>query len=498
MFIRRSPTRSRKAGGTYSSFRLVRNVRTPGGVRQQTLLNLGADFAVPRQQWPDLLAILEDLRDHRIPLVEPDPQLHQLALHLHHRLAERLPAAPGDDLASVHLDTLDNAHTRSVGGERIALHALEQLRLVPTLQQQGLSQRRANLAAALIVARMLQPSSERAACEWLNHSSATLELLALETGKPLELNNLYRISDQLWKYREELHAALSERSRGLFQHPDSIVFIDLTNVHYHGAAGGDRQFGRSKQRRNDCPLVSLGLSLDEGGFPLRSEVLPGNVSEPCTLADALAKLSLQAGAKPTVILDAGLSTADNLAWLRQQGYHWITVERGKQAPPQEAAAASFRTRKDQLAEVWQLSGEADGELRLCVRSEGRRAKEEEMLQRQRERFEAALRALHEGLSKPRCTKRYERVTERLGRLKERHKQVASQYEVSVVMAADADAGDGAKTARKGRRRPRPSLAAAVQWRPKDKHALLSDAAGTYLLRTSRTDWDLQRIVQTYW
>lgn len=496
MFIRRSQTRARRTGGFYYSFRLVHNLRTPTGVRQQTLLNLGADFSLPQDQWPDLLTILEDLRSNRTPLFEPDPQLHQLALHLHARLAERLPADPGEDLASVHLDSLDNSQVRSVGAERIALGALRQLRFSETLQSQGLSQRRAGIASALVVARMLQPSSERAACDWLNRSSCALELLGLETGQPLELNNLYRIGDQLWKHREALESALSERACKLFEHTASIVFVDLTNVHYCGRQGEDRQFGRSKQRRNDCPLVTLGLSLDEAGFPLRSEVLPGNVSEPGTLSAALDKLSQKGAAKPTVILDAGLATADNIAWLRQNGYHWITVERGKQAPPEAAEAVSLVTRKGQQAQVWKLASDSAGETRLCVYSAGRLAKEESMLQRQRERFEEELRQLHAGLSKPNCTKRYDRVIERLGRIKERHKGVASQYRVTVQQASAAKAADsGAKGRRKRVKKP---LAGAVQWEANGKHASRSETAGTYLLRTSHADWDLERVVRTYW
>ena len=475
--------------------------RTSSGVRQQTLLNLGADFAVPQDQWPALLAILEDLRLQRQPLYDPDPELHQLALQLHSRLAERTPAEPGDDRASVHPDTLDNSQVRSVGAERIALNALQELQFGDTLERQGVSPRRARLATALIVARMLHPSSERAACAWLNTSSATLELLAIETGKPLGLNQLYNIGDCLWSHREALESALSQRACSLFGHTATVVFVDLTNVHYCGKAGADRQYGRSKQRRSDCPLVSMGLTLDGRGFPLRSEILPGNVSEPSTLSAALEKLCAPAAAKPTVIMDAGLSTEANIAWLRAHGYHWITVARGKQAPPESAPEGTFETRKQQPAKVWKLDS-AGAETRLCVWSEGRQAKEHSMLAQRRERFEQELRQLHAGLSKTGCTKRYARVLERLGRIQERHKAVASQYHITVTQKAPETAAADAAQARPRRpgrpRKAKPLLAAAVEWQRNAKHAQRSATAGTYLLRTSHCDWDLERVVRTYW
>ena len=60
----------------------------------------------------------------------------------------------------------------------------------------------------------------------------------------------------------------------------------------------------------------------EARFPRCSEVLQGNVSEPGTLQAAIERLEAQPGAGPlpTVVMDAGLSTEANLAWLRTQGY----------------------------------------------------------------------------------------------------------------------------------------------------------------------------------
>ena len=50
MYIRRTKTRSVK-GKDYYSFRLVQAERRDGKVRPKTLLNLGANFDVPREQW---------------------------------------------------------------------------------------------------------------------------------------------------------------------------------------------------------------------------------------------------------------------------------------------------------------------------------------------------------------------------------------------------------------------------------------------------------------
>ena len=100
-----------------------------------------------------------------------------------------------------------------------------------------------------------------------------------------------------------------------------MIFYDLTNTYMTGRPVSDlARFERFKQKRNDCPLVTLALATDEGGFPRRSRVLPGDVSEPGTLLEALDSLTTgdEDEDKPTVIMDAGIATEDNLAALRDQ------------------------------------------------------------------------------------------------------------------------------------------------------------------------------------
>ena len=499
MFIRRVQTRPRPGSSDpYVSFRLVQSVRAGQSVRQLTLLNLGAHFSVPSRHWPALCELIRSVRSGDRFLCEPDPDLLRCAQQIADRLRlAALPDADGADLAQVHLDSLDHSQVRSVGPERLALHALRELRFAEALQALGVSERDARIASALVLARMLHPSSEREAHAWLTRHSATLELLGLEASTPLSLSKLYRIGDLLWRHREALESALFRRERSLFELPSTIVFYDLTNAHYHGRPRADLQHGRSKQKRSDCPLGTLGLTLDAAGFPCRSEILPGNISEPGTLAEAIGRLGrlLGPGPRPTVVIDAGLSTAETIDWLRAQGYDWITVRRGGADPPAQEPDLRFRTRQQSEARAWRLRT-ADGESELCLWSAEREAKDDAILAKQRARFEEELQALHAGLSKPGCTKRYDKVVERLGRLKERYKRVAGQYDLEVERAAAAS--DAAAPAGRKRKRAKPILARAVRWQRNRQHARKDARAGTYVLRTSHTDWDLERVARTYW
>ena len=491
MFIRATKTHS--AGGQPGfSFRLVQSQRCGAAVRQKTLLNLGTDYPVPRTAWPEVTRLAEDLLAGQDPLLTAPAAVLAAAEDLVRRLRARGFALshPGDNpTACVRLASLQHDDPRSVGGERLCLHSLQQLQCPDLLRQAGASARDAAIASALLVARMLHPSSEREAQRWLRDSSAALELLGLDHSGGVSLHKLYRTGDLLWKHREALQAGLFARERELLALPETIVFYDLSNSHYTGRDNRTlRRFGRSKQRRNDCPLVSLALALDGSGFPRRCEILAGNVSEPSTLQPALERLAAARPAsaqRPTVVLDAGIASEDNLTWLRAQGWDWICVSR--EAQPERPAgepAAQLQTSGGYRVQAWPLAQPADEsegapELRVYAPSEGRQRTAESILKQQRQRFEQALQALPAGLSKPRCMKQLERVQRKVGRLTEQCKPVSAQSSVEVVPGE------------RGR-------AAAVRFSRKAQHTAADAAAGAYLLRTSHVDWDTARVLRTYW
>ncbi len=496
MYVRRTQTGSSKHGPRFSH-RLCESVRSGSQVRQVTLLNLGAAFPLPKRRWSAFADLVQCLDSGTTPLFDPDPELLKLAQRTASRLQRRRHsrsdnrAVGGEPVATVLLHSLHHPPTRSVGGERVALAALHSLQFSDILRQLGCSQHEASLATALVLARMLHPSSEREASRWLNQASSAWELLGCDPLSPPALNSLYRIGDRLWQSRASLETALAGRERTLFEgRRPALALYDLTNVHTFGKAQADRQFGRSKQKRSDCPLVTLALSTDEAGFPLYSEVLPGNVSEPGTLKAAIQRLKARSRteeSRPVVIMDAGIASQANLDWLRKRGYDWITVQRGKRAElPAGAEPECFTTRCGMQAKAWDVSPPGTREKRVRVWTQGRQAKEAAIQERARERFEQDLRSLHAGLERAGCLKQYERVLEKVGRLKQRHNRAAPQYEVRVQAAAK-----GTKAAKKGH-------AVAVRWKLNEKGLERDRRVGTYELRTSCDAWGLEEIVRTYW
>ena len=489
MFFRRTKVANGLDGKSYYTYRLVENQREGTKFRQKTVLNLGANQGVPQSDWKAVAQRVEAIQHGQISYFEYPKHVESAAQSDVKRLRAR--DLNGDKLGTgsvvtVDLDTMKHTDVRSVGCERLCLQALEDLQPGRILDELGMSELDTRRALALVAAKMIHPASERETSRWIKDNSSLPELLGLTRSRDLERKTLYRIGDCLGKRQAEIEKHLFRRERDLLNIPATIVFHDLSNTHctdqHHDQ--GLRRFGRSKQRRNDCPLVTLALVLDEKGFPRSSEVLPGNVGEAKTLEAALKNLEEVHGCRdpnnrPTVIMDAGIATDDNLKFLKENGYDWICISRkARVAPPDCAPDSTLHTKAKHLVEAWRISDKDADELQLYARSEGRRQTEASILARQRSKLEAELQYLHDGLSLPRRMKRHDRVLEKIGRLKERYSGVASQYMIRIERTGDT--------------------ATAVRFKRQDKADLADAAAGSCVLRTSHTDWDAEKILRTYW
>ena len=439
MFIRRTTIKSRESGEPYYTYRLVESVRVAAGVRQHTVLNLGRNFEVPRAQWAPLAQRIEVLLGGQLDLIVDglDAQWEAMAQQYVARIVSRrgtveqaddAPAQEGD-YQRVDLSQVEVIRPRSVGAEHVALEALRRLGLDRRLVELGFNRHQLSAAIGTIVGRMVQPGSELATHQWLQQRSGLGELLDYDFNA-LDLTRLYRVSDQLLAHHAALEAYLYQQERDLFSLTETRALYDLTNTFFEGTASGNpkAQYGHSKEKRTDCPLVTLALVLDASGFPKRSEVFEGNISEPKTLEKMLQRLCLAPGAvAPTVMLDAGIATEENLAWLTKQGYRYLVVSRERHKPFETQAAVLIRAEGDTQIRAQRVVDEVSGEVRLYCHSTGRDAKERGIERRFSTRLEAELQYLAEGLHLPGRVKRYEKVLTRIGRLRQRYSRVARYY-----------------------------------------------------------------------
>ena len=484
MFVRRTQTRRTEDGRPYFSHRLVHSERVGHTVRQRTLLNLGRHFDIPQAQWPLLCTRIDDVLSGQAPLLADCPPAVEREAQ---RIAAQLVArgAPGDgtvagptDVQRVNVDSLRLVRPRSVGVEQVGLWALEQLGLPALLADVGVNGALRAAAAGALVGRLAQPASERATHRWLQARSGLGELLGVDF-ETVSAMQLYRASDALVKHREAVEAHLFDRALGLFDLQPTVTLYDLTNTYFEGEASEQPQAqrGHSKEKRSDCPLLTLGLMLDASGFVRRSQLFAGNVREHRTLAGMLKALRAPAGA--LVVMDRGVATDACITWLREHGYRYLVVSRERHRQFDADAAVSVRTQSNQTVHLHKVVSTDPDEVRLYCYSEERAQKERGIVERFATRFEAALTQLNDGLARPRAHKRLAQVWQRIGRLKAKHSRVAAHYQIAVT--AD-EAG---------------KKAVAVTWTRRPQDGSMATHPGVYCLRSSETDWDEDALWRTY-
>jgi transposase len=477
MFIRTVTKSNGNSSKKYRFQQLVESVRTGKGVRQRLLLSLGR-LSLPKEKWPRLVNRIKAIVGNQQSLFPEDAEIERLA----QKFALQFIDKHGVDTASEHyqtvdVDSLESHRVRHVGGEYLGLEFFKKLQLAECLKRCGLSDRQIEIATLLIIGRLVHPGSERHLHRWAQDISGLDELLNTDFTQ-LSLNSLYKVSDVLFTHKDAIESHLRIREKDLFSLDETIILYDLTNTYFEGRAtlNPKAKFGRSKEKRSDCKLLALGLVIDGMGFPKTSKIFSGNQSEPETLLNMVESLKQKDPTniqKPTVVIDAGIATDENLKALKDH-YHYIAVSRKKITPPASDDCIVVKQTKQNKIEAARITGK--DEVLLYCKSNLKQQKERSMQGRLRQNFEEQLTYLAKSIHKKGCTKRYDKVLERIGRLKEKYKQIARYYEIHVE--------------------ERDALACRITWKYLQEQ---SDQrfSGSYFLRTDRFDLSEKEIWSIY-
>jgi transposase len=456
------------------------------------VLNLGVRFDLPREQWKELANCIEGTLTGQRPLFDYPKKISTLANKYAREITRQQAQAIGEaedvpsDYQVVDVNSVDNEDIRSVGAEHVVYETMRHLGLDRKLRSFGLTRMQLALTMGVIAGRMIAPGSERATHQWLLNRSGLDELMGVDLSN-VSLDSVYKASDILLKNQNALEEHLRRTEGQLFALDEKIILYDLTNTFIEGTGKYNpkaRYGGKSKEKRSDCPLVTLGLVLDVQGFPKKSRIYEGNVSEPKTLEAMIDGLSIDDRGegslfKPTIILDAGIATEDNIEWLKGQDYRYIVVSRKKKTaiPPDVSMVAVKQHDRDQtvLVEAGLSKNKDADELKLYCHSVEKEKKEEGIKNKFQERFEFELMKARNALDLKNGTKRYDKVLERIGRLKERYRSVARGYKIAVEKDRETD------------------KAKDIKWSRKETEK----TSGVYCLRTNREDLDVQQIWDIY-
>lgn len=491
MYIRRTTIKSRKDGGQYYTYRLVQSERTAKGVSQRTLINLGTGFSVPRDQWPELTSRIQAIISGQQTLFKLPEGIEELAQNYAARIiqAQHKNMAENDqpDYREIDVDSLEMLRPRSVGCEHVALEAFDFLKLGEKLKTLGFNGPQLAAATGTIVGRMCQPGSELATHYWLQNVSGLGELIDYDFNR-INLYQIYKISDQLLNNKDAIERHLYLQEKNLFGFHETITLYDLTNTYFEGSCKANTlaKRGHSKEKRSDCPLVTLALVLDSSGFPKRSKVFEGNVSEPATLETMIKGLEqkdlssdLFKPSKATIVMDAGIATEDNIKWLRENSYPYIVVSRKHHREFDDNAAVVVKQDDDCTVKAQKVIDLENDEVLLYCHSTKREKKEKAINDRFSTRFEDAVSTLASGLHKKGCLKKYDKVLEKIGRLKQQYSKAAKHYKIKV--SKDEKNGN----------------AVNILWTRQTLADTKDSLPGVYCLRTTHMEMDEAVLWRTY-
>lgn len=481
MFIKKVTKQNKNSSKTYTYLHLVESVRTQRGPRQRLVLNLG-NINVKPEDYKLLANTIEGMITGEQDMFKAPADIKKIASRAAAKIQRKQqtpqPSSMNKrDIRDVDIRSLEGSRARSVGPEYVCHHFYQKLGFDKLLSKAGVSADMRTVIEAVITGRLVSPGSERHTYNWAQKRSAVFEM----TRTPLRysMKSFYRAGDVLLSLKQPLEAGLRRKERELFSLRETMCFFDLTNTFLEGGAMSNPSalWGKSKERRSDCKLITLGLVVDEQGFAKHSRFYPGNQVEAKTLPEMVRDLdvSCEDGSKnKTVVIDAGIASEENVRWLKDNGFHYIVVKRSKHGFDSEDLQGMHLVREDKGTRVEIQRKEKDGEVYLLTRSSGREQKDRGIRSRQEQAFVQQLEYLRSGLSKKKRMKKYGKVLEKVGRLRQKYPRASRLYDIEVSPDPDA---------------PSPQSANAVDicWHKSAKAEKALGLEGCYVLRSDRGD-----------
>jgi transposase len=401
---------------------------------------------------------------------------------------------------------------RQFGGPWLALELIRRLQLDEFLQRvipDGREHVSWSLSALiLVIARLLEPSSELYTAEQWYPKTALPELLGVPAER-VDDNRLYRTLDELLRLKEQLQLHVKQQMGDLFALEYDILLYDMTSTFFEGKANFPMaQRGYSRDQRGDCKQVCIALIVSRCGMPLGYEVFPGNTADVSTLKQIVKLMEQRYGKSNRIwVMDRGMVSEKNLKFLRKEGRRylvgtpksllkkyeqallsedWHKIREGievKLLPvPRSAEDDEDDDDDDEDAgpsEAGAPAGDSETaveELFILCRSSDRVKKDQAIVGRFEQKIEERLRAMAARCEKQR--RDVQRVEREVGRMLGKNTRAARLFEVTVAKREDG----GAKLTWK-------KVEGLRDW--------TTLSAGCYLLRTNVLNWTDEELWKTY-
>src|SRR5215211_7282146 len=213
---------------------------------------------------------------------------------------------------------------------------------------------------ALVANRAIAPMSKLGAAEWASQDVVIPGLGGMDDDQAYRAMDLLVEADTQGQVQEAVFFAVAN----LLNLEVDVLFFDTTSTYFErddedhdepsngeGAGGGRegfRRYGKSKDHRDDLPQIVIGLAVTRTGIPVRVWCWPGNTQDQTLLAEVKDDLRAWKLGRVITVVDRGFSSADNLAYLRRAGGHYIAGMRMRDGGDLVQAALARQGRYQQV------------------------------------------------------------------------------------------------------------------------------------------------------
>lgn len=466
MYLRRHSKKF--SGEEYGYWSLVESIRTARGPRQRIVATIGKLPDYDRDEkigWEEIGRILDGK-----PSFEPG-------------LFDKSEEPPV--WAKVNLNSVSVERLRHFGDVYLALLLWSKLGFASFCKERFPEGREeipwGIMVCILVLARFCSPSSEFQIADSWYGKTALDDLLGVPSDK-INDDRLYRALDALLPHKDELCRHLQARYGELFGTTFDFLFYDITSTYFEGNAGGNSQAqrGYSRDGRPDCPQVCLGLVASREGLPLSFEIFDGNRVDVTTLQEMIRIMETRYGKANRIwVMDRGMVSEDNLDYMRQKGARYLvgTPKSMLQKIDQELLSRNWEEVHSGVEVQLCPTPDNQKETFVLCRSQGRREKENAILNRFVQKMEAGLAKMAASMATGKLRDR-QKAERRIGRLQERNSRAASLFTITITETKEN------------------KLEMAVH-KNEDRYRQLLENGGYYLLRTNWTEADPKTIWNTY-
>jgi Transposase DDE domain len=293
-----------------------------------------------------------------------------------------VPAVPGEGL--------EFAESRPYGGAYVLDRIWQRLgigTILTGLASPGRGRPRDAAAAervlfGLVANRALAPSSKLAAAEWMSRD------VHVDGLGEVSDDACYRAMDWLHDVRGELEKQVYFQVADLLNLQVDLLFFDTTSTYFEagetdeevprdwrgerttgqdgdsgrqGGGGGDdeedpagrpagfREYGKSKDSRDDLPQIVIGLAVTRDGIPVRVWCWPGSTADSALIRQVKKDMRDWSLGRVIWVADRGFTSKANRRFLQQGGGAYIIGEKLRSGSTEVQAALSRQGRYKTVA-----------------------------------------------------------------------------------------------------------------------------------------------------